>query len=86
MSEARDDMLSTLLICIQEAPDESRLKLFGAIKAFAAEHVERKTSLSRFMSHLIAPAPADEKEAAAKPARAKPARVKAVRTKAAAKK
>ena len=74
MSEARDAMSAALLACIQDAPDSHRQKLFAAIKAFMAEHTERKTSLSRFCAHLIAPAASDEKQvAAAKPAAAKKA-------------
>jgi hypothetical protein len=56
-TEARDEMLGALLTCIQEATGEARVKLFSAVKSFTSAQ-ERKTSLSRFMSHLIAPAPA----------------------------
>jgi hypothetical protein len=57
-TEARDVMLSELLICVQAAPEADRHKLLAAVRTFIGEHTERKTSLSRFMSHLIAPAPA----------------------------
>jgi hypothetical protein len=65
MSEARDAMLAALSVCIEAAPEAGRTKLLTAIKVFMGEHVERKTSLSRFMAHLIAPAPSAEKQAVA---------------------
>jgi hypothetical protein len=61
MTEARDEMLAAFSVCLEAAPEAARNKLFAAIKAFETEHVERKTSLSRFMAQLIAPAPSVEK-------------------------
>jgi hypothetical protein len=85
MTEARDALLEAVKAVIEAAPEDTRHKALAAVKAFEAEHVERKTSLSRFMAHLIAPAaPAESEHKPAASALAKTAARKAAprRTKA----
>ena len=64
-NEARDVMLSELLICIQAAPQGDRHKFLAAVKSFLSSQQDRKTSLSRFVARLVEPPP-EEKEAAEK--------------------
>jgi hypothetical protein len=71
MTEQRDEMLNALKTCIDAAPEPAQRKLLAAIRSFEKQ-IERKSSLSRFMAHLLPKPEAAKPTETAKPEKSEP--------------